>query len=48
MKATEFAASVSVEGDVAVLDSAARSPSAAEQGLLAAYDEVKDAGVVIC
>ena len=48
MRTAEFAASVAVDGDVGVLDLSGEITSAAEQGLLAAYDEVKDVGVVIC
>ena len=47
MRTAEFAASVSLEETAAVLDLSGEITSAAEQGLLAAYDEVKDTGVVI-
>jgi len=48
MRTAEFAASVRLDADAAVLDLSGEITSAAEAGLLAAYDEVKDAGVVIC
>jgi anti-anti-sigma factor len=47
MRTAEFAASVRLEETAAVLDLSGEISSGAEQGLLAAYDEVKDAGVVI-
>lgn len=48
MRTAEFAASVRLDADAAVLDLSGEITSAAEAGLLAAYDEVKDAGVVVC
>jgi anti-sigma B factor antagonist len=48
MRTAEFAATVEIEAGAAVLDLSGEITSAAEQGLLAAYDEVKDAPVVIC
>ncbi len=48
MRTTEFAASVDLSGDAAVLDLSGEITSAAESGLLAAYDEVEDASVVVC
>jgi anti-anti-sigma factor len=47
MRTVEFAASVRLEDTGAVLDLSGEISSAAEQGLLAAYDQVKDAAVVI-
>ena len=47
MRTAEFAASVRLEETAAVLDLSGEISSAAEQRLLAAYDEVKDASVVI-
>jgi anti-sigma B factor antagonist len=48
MRTAEFGASVELDGNTAVLDLSGEITSAAEQGLLAAYHEVEDAGVVIC
>jgi len=47
MSTTEFAASVRHEGSAAVLELSGEISSAAEHGLLAAYAEATDAGVVI-
>jgi anti-sigma B factor antagonist len=47
MKTAEFAASVRFDGPAAVVDLSGEITSAAEQGLMAAYDEVEEAGVVI-
>ncbi len=45
MKATEFAARVRRDGDAAVLDLEGDISSAAEAGLQAAYEQVRDARV---
>jgi anti-sigma B factor antagonist len=47
MRATEFTATVGREGDAAVLGLSGEISAAAETGLHAAYDEVREAPIVL-